>query len=117
MRARLVEFGTIELAGRRCDFDVVIDRGEIRRRDKSASKPWRDALGHTPLSAAEDIPWGGGELVVGTGVDGRLPILPEVIDEARRRGIAIVALPTAEACRLLGERRRTKVRAILHVTC
>jgi hypothetical protein len=117
MKARLLGFGEIEIDGRRCDFDVVIERGELRRRDKAASKPWRDAYGHTPLSLAETIPWGGRELIVGTGVDGQLPIMPEVIDEARRRGIQIVALPTGEACRLVGERTRSKVRAIIHVTC
>lgn len=117
MKTRLLGFGEIEVDGRRCAFDVVIDQGEVRRRDKAASKPWRDVHGHTPLSLAEAIPWGGGELIVGTGVDGRLPIMPEVLDEARRRGIEVVALPTAEACRLVGERKRSKVRAILHVTC
>ena len=117
MRARLLGFGEVEVDGRRCAFDVVIDQGEVRRRDKTASKPWRDAYGHTPLSLAESIPWGGGELIVGTGADGRLPIMPDVFDEARRRGIELVALPTADACRLVGERKRSKVRAILHVTC
>ena len=117
MKARLLRFGEIEIDGRRLDYDVVIDRGELRRRDKGASKPWRDASGHTPLSLAEAIPWGGRLLIVGTGVDGRLPILPSVLDEARRRGIEVVALPTADACRLVAERRRSKVCAILHVTC
>jgi hypothetical protein len=117
MKARLVRFGEIEVAGQQYDFDVVIDRGDVRRREKAASKPWRDAYGHTPLSIAEAIPWGGAELIVGTGADGRLPIMPDVLDEARRRGIEVLALPTAEACEALGERKRSKVRAILHVTC
>jgi hypothetical protein len=117
MKARLVRFGEIEIAGQLFDYDVVVDRGQVRRRDKSASKPWRGVYGHTPLSTAELIPWGGGELIVGTGADGQLPIMSEVRDEARRRGIEVLALPTAEACAALGERKRSKVRAILHVTC
>jgi hypothetical protein len=117
MQARLLGFGEIEVDGQRRAFDVVIDRGEVRRRDKTASKAWRDTYGHTPLSLAEAIPWGGPELIVGTGADGRMPIMPDVLDEARRRGIEVVALPTADACRLIGERKRSKVRAILHVTC
>jgi hypothetical protein len=117
MKARLLGFGEIEIDGQRLAYDVVVDQGEIRRRDKAASKPWRGEYGHTPLSLAEEIPWGGRELIVGTGVDGQLPIMPEVLDEGRRRGIEVVALPTAEACDLIGERRRSKVRAVLHVTC
>jgi hypothetical protein len=117
MKARLVRFGEIEIDGVRCAHDLVIDGGSVRRREKSASKPWRDTYGHTPLSLAEAIPWGGGELIVGTGVDGALPIMQEVLDEARRRGIEIVALPTGEACVAVAERKRSKVRAILHVTC
>ena len=117
MKAHLLGFGQLEIDGRRHDSDVVIDQGDIRRRDKGPSKRWRDAYGHTPLSLAEAIPWGGRELIVGTGVDGGPPIMPEVLDEARRRGIQIVALPTAEACRLVRERKDAKVRAILHVTC
>jgi hypothetical protein len=117
MKARVLGFGEIEIDGQRFSYDVVVDQGEIRRRDKAASKPWRGEFGHTPLSLAEAIPWGGRELIVGTGVDGQLPIMPEVLDEAHRRGIEVVALPTAEACSLIGERRRSKVRAVLHVTC
>ena len=72
---------------------------------------------HTPLSAAEEIPWGGTRLIVGTGAKGQLPISPEVRAEAERRGIAIEALPTREACRLLAGVDRADVYAILHVTC
>ena len=37
--------------------DLIIDRGKIRKRKKAASRKFRDAYGHTPLSIAEDIPW------------------------------------------------------------
>jgi hypothetical protein len=57
---------------------VVIDRGEIRDRKKKPSKKFRDDYGHTPLSIAEDIPWKCGQLVVGTGAYGRLPVMKEV---------------------------------------
>jgi hypothetical protein len=29
------------------DFDLVVDRGKIRKRKKKASKQYRDAYGHT----------------------------------------------------------------------
>ena len=44
-----------------------------------------DAYGHTPLSAAEDIPWQCRRLVIGTGADGALPVMKEVHEQARRR--------------------------------
>jgi hypothetical protein len=58
MKAHLVAFGSIEIDGRRHEHDVVIDRGDVRKRIKKPSKPHRAIYGHTPLSADEDIPWG-----------------------------------------------------------
>lgn len=64
------------------------------------------------------MPWGGRLLlIVGTGVSGSLPIMPEVEPEALSRGIELAAVPTAEACRLIEDLDRHDVRAILHVTC
>lgn len=117
MKAKLIAFGLVELAGQRFDRDIVIDGGRIRPRDKKPSKPLRDRYGHTPLLAAEDIPWHGRRLIVGTGADGSLPIAPDVYEEAARRGIEVVALPTDEACRLLRDLKRRDVSAVLHVTC
>jgi hypothetical protein len=101
MHARLIQFGELDVDGRRFTKDVVIEAGEIRKRRKSPSKIYRDQYGHTPLSIGESIPWRGRRLVVGTGTYGRLPIMPEVSDEAKQRGIELVAVPTEEACRLI----------------
>jgi hypothetical protein len=117
MKARVVGFGEIELEGKRFDADVVIERGRARRRRKKPSKPFRDRFGHTPLSAEESIPWGGPRLIVGTGADGRLPIMAEVYELAERRNIEIVALPTEAACRLIAGLEPDEVNAVLHVTC
>jgi hypothetical protein len=117
VKACLLRFGSVEIDGTRYDHDVVIDRGKVGKRNKAASKPLRGSYGHTPLSTAEDIPWGGHQLIVGTGVDGALPILPDVQDEANRRGIDLVALPTDKACEILECLDPREVRAILHVTC
>jgi len=119
MRARLVRFGEVEIDGERIPHDVVVDRGTVRRRRKGPSKPMREVYGHTPLTAAEEIPWGprGSRLIVGTGADGMLPIADDLVAEAERRGIEVVAVPTDEACRFIAEMPRTEVRAVLHVTC
>ncbi len=110
-------FGTIVVEGERFDHDVVVEGGRVRPRRKKPSKPYRDRYGHTPLSPDEDIPWAPARLVVGTGADGRLPIMPGVWEEARERGVELVAVPTADACDLLRSVERDEVYAILHVTC
>jgi hypothetical protein len=117
MDARLIAFGLIEVEGQAYEHDVVIDRGEIRKRRKGPSKALRAEFGHTPLSSAETIPWGGKRLIVGTGHDGQLPVTPDVYDEAKRRRIRLTTVPTAEACALIRELDPEDVRAILHVTC
>ncbi len=117
MKVEVLGFGEIEVDGERYDHDIVIAAGEVKKRKKSASKRFRDEYGHTPLSAEEDIPWGGRQLIVGTGVYGKLPILPAVEAEAKRRGIKLLAVPTDQACQLLGLIKRGETFAILHVTC
>jgi hypothetical protein len=117
MKANLLGFGQIEVDGERYDHDIVIDAGKVKKRKKSASKRFRDEYGHTPLSTKEDIPWGGNQLIVGTGVYGNLPIMPTVEAEAKRRGIKLTAVPTERACQLLISVKRDRAHAVLHVTC
>jgi len=78
-------FGSIQIDGVTHEHDVVIDRGEVRKRKKKASKKFRDAFGHKPLSVEEDIPWKCRRLVIGTGSYGALPVMKEVKREAERR--------------------------------
>jgi len=87
MQARLVKFGEIEVKGKRYTHDVVIEGGKVRKRKKGPSRQFREKFGHTPLSAEEEIPWGGKRLLVGTGAHGALPVMDEVQAEAKRRGI------------------------------
>jgi hypothetical protein len=108
-------FGSIRIDRVSYDYDVVIDRGEIHKRKKKASKKYREAFGHTPLSPEERIPWKCRRLVVGTGT-GALPVMKEVKAEAKRRKIELLILPTAEAIEKL-KRQPDGTNAILHVTC
>jgi hypothetical protein len=117
MRLELVAFGEVQIEGKRYTRDVVIAGGRVSRRRKGPSKPLRQQFGHTPLTVAEHIPWGGRRLVIGTGAEGRLLIAPDVYVEAERRGIEVQTLPTADACRLLSEFKAADVYAVLHVTC
>lgn len=109
-------FGSIEVDGRTYEHDLVIDQGRVRKRKKGPSKSLRSRYGHTPLSVAEDIPWKCKRLVVGTGADGALPVMDEVVEEAQRRQVSLVVLPTAQAIDKLRV-GPTDTNAILHVTC
>ena len=51
MRFGRFKFGSIQIDGVTYEYDVVIDGGSIRKRKKKPSKPFRNAYGHTPLSA------------------------------------------------------------------
>jgi hypothetical protein len=115
--ARLISFGLVEIDGRRFDRDVVVEAGHVRRRKKKPSKAYRDRYGHTRLSPDEQIPWSAPRLIVGTGANGQLPIMPELYEEAQRRGVEVVALPTEQACRLLSGTDRREAAAVIHVTC
>ena len=115
MRFEGFSFGSIRIDGVTYDHDVVIDRGEVHKRMKNPSKKFRDNFGHTPLSAAEKIPWKCQRLVIGTGT-GALPVMDEVKLEAKRRGIELVILPTSRAIEVL-KQEPAGTNAILHVTC
>ena len=108
-------FGSIRINGTTYEYDVVIDRGHVSKRNKKPSKKFRAAFGHTPLSIEEDIPWKCRRLVVGTGT-GALPIMDELKSEAYRREIEMVILPTAEAIKTF-QQNPDKTNAILHLTC
>jgi len=96
--------------------DIVLNRNEISKRKKKASKKFREEFGHTALSVEENIPWNCSQRVVGTGAYGRLPVMQEVRDKAARKKIKLLILPTVEAMETLN-RHRNDTNAILHVTC
>ena len=116
MRFEDFSFGSIRIDGVAYEHDVVIDRGEIRKRKKKPSKKFRDDFGHTPLSVEEDIPWKCHRLVVGTGANGAMPVMKEVKAAAKERKIELLILPTYKALEAL-QRDIDETNAILHVTC
>lgn len=116
MQIQDFSFGSIRVEGTTYEHDLVIDSGEIRKRKKEPSKKYRGDFAHTPLSIEEDIPWNCRRLVIGTGVYGKLPVLPEVKREAEHRKVELLIVPTARAIEEL--RHCTKdTNAILHITC
>ena len=115
MKFQQFSFGQIRIDSIEYSYDVVIDRGKVGKRRKKASKKFREAFGHTPLSLEEEIPWKCRRLVVGTG-EGALPVTDEVKREAERRKVELLILPTEVAMEILN-RHAKSTNAILHVTC
>lgn len=109
-------FGSIRIDGETYEQDVVIDRGNVKLRKKKLSKRYRDEFGHTPLSLDEKIPWKCMQLVIGTGAEGALPVMPAVLEEAKRRGIAVQVVKTEKAIKLL-RTAAVDTNAVLHITC
>ncbi len=116
MQFEAFSFGSIQIDGITYEHDVVMDRGEVRKRKKKPSQEFRDAFGHTPVSTKEKMPWKCRRLVIGTGVYGSLPVMKDVKHEAKRREIELLILSTAEAIEEL-KRKPRHASAILHVTC
>jgi hypothetical protein len=109
-------FGSVRVGGVTYDHDLIIDRGKIRQRNKGASRKLRGTYGHTPLSAAKDIPWRCRRLVIGTGAEGALPVMKDVREQARRRDVDLVIVPIAQAISVLAKTTKD-TNAILHLTC
>ena|SRR5215471_12941198 len=108
-------FGVIRIDGVTYEHDVVIDRGDVRKRKKEPSKKFRAEFGHTPISVDEKIPWRCRRLIIGTGT-GALPVMDDVKSEAKRRKVSVLVLPTGAAIEEL-KKHPDETNAILHVTC
>jgi hypothetical protein len=115
MRFQKFSFGSIRIDGVTYEHDVVIDRGDVRKRKKKPSKKFRDEFGHTPVSVEEKIPWQCRRLVIGTGT-GALPVMDDVKSEPKRRKIELLVLKTIDAIEEL-KKHPNQTNAILHVTC
>lgn len=117
MRIEAYEFGRITIDGVSYEHDIVVEDGRVRKRRKGPSKDRKAEFGHTPLTAAEKIPWSASRLWIGTGAYGGLPVAEDVRAEARRRRVTLLAKPTPELVRLVNEALPPGTNLILHVTC
>jgi hypothetical protein len=54
--------------------------------------------------------------VIGTGAAGALPVMKDVREQARRREVELVILPTSQAITVLAKTTKD-TNAILHLTC
>jgi hypothetical protein len=105
-------FGRLVVDGEEQTRDVIV------LPDRVLTNWWR-ADGHRLVlddleDVIEELPE---RLLVGTGAYGQLRPDPEALDELRRRGIEVEALPTKEAVRRYGELNPRRTAAALHLTC
>ncbi len=114
MKVKHYGFGKLKIDSEIYVKDIVIDRGEIKKRKKNKSKSYREHFGHTPLSVNENMPWSCKKLVVGRGMYKSLPVMKEVLSEAKRRGVALIMVSTEEALQYINKR---DTKFILHLTC
>jgi hypothetical protein len=102
---------------------LVVD-GEEQTRDvivlpERVLTNWWRADGHRLVLAdlddvIDELPE---RLVVGTGAYGQMRPDPATLDDLRRRGVEVEALPTDEAVRRYGELDPGRTAAALHLTC
>jgi hypothetical protein len=58
MKVKHCGFGEPEIDSEIFVKDILIDRGEIKKRKKKKSNPYREHFGHTPLLIpVDDSPW------------------------------------------------------------
>jgi len=105
-------FGRVVVDGEEQTRDVIV------LPDRVVTGWWR-AEGHRLVLAdlgdvVEELPE---RLLVGTGAYGRMQPDPEVLEELRRRGVEVEAMPTDEAVRRYRELDPRRTAAALHLTC
>ena len=114
MNVERLSFGSVTIDGVKFEKDVIIDRGEVKKRKKDESKKYRDQFGHTPLSSGENIPWNCKKLIIGTGHNESLPVMDDVFETAARKGVNMILMSTPEAVKLVN---KADTNFVLHLTC
>ncbi len=105
-------FGRIVVDGEERTRDVIVLPGRL------VTNWWR-ANGHGLVLAdlagvLEDLPE---RLLIGTGAYGRMRPEPETLEQLRKRGVDVEALPTGEAVQRYSELDPAHTAAALHLTC
>jgi hypothetical protein len=107
------EFGLIVIEGQTFRNDVLIWPGRIKG-------DWWRKEGHLLQldDVAEALAANPEVLVVGRGEPGKMEVDPALAAYLRDRGVALMAYPTREACRVINDLSRTRrLAAALHLTC
>ncbi len=114
MKIKKLSFGSINIDGKNYFKDIVIHKGKIKKRKKKESKKFRSLFGHTPLSILENIPWDCKKLIIGTGHSSALPVMNEVKEKAKKKGVELVLKSTPDAILYINKKNTN---LILHLAC
>jgi hypothetical protein len=106
------DFGRIVVDGVEHTRDVILLPGRV------VPNWWRQD-GHRLVvedldAVLEELPE---RLVIGTGAYGRMTPDPAALEQLRRRGLEVEALPTGEAVRRYGVLDPERTAAAFHLTC
>ena len=107
-------FGEVTIDGKTYTEDIIIEGGTVSRRHKSVSRMSKSTYGHTPLTIHENIPWDCDILIIGTGLNGGLPVTDEVYKTAEELCVKIILKKTKDALGHLGDE---DTNFVLHLTC
>ncbi len=118
MRIDATEFGAITVNGKTYEHDVIIRlSGGVEKRRKRLSKE-QYGTSHVISKAEAKFVFEKGcdLLIVGTGQDGNVSLLPEASAYFSKKDCRVVAQRTPEAILTFNRSRDRKV-ALMHVTC
>ncbi len=111
------EFGKVIINGNEITHDFIATNGGIEKRNKEVSRKHKAKYGHTPLTPEENIPWHCKNIIIGTGFYEGLPISPDFMMEAEKRGIQILVMDTPSALLMLEMNEDPETGFIIHLTC
>ncbi len=115
MQVTDLRFGQITVDGQVYRRDIIISNNRlIETRQKASSRALKSRYSHTPLTTAENIPWNCRTLVIGTGMNGRLPITEEVRARAHEMNITLLVKKTPLAIAHINDK---DTNLVLHLTC
>jgi hypothetical protein len=118
MKIDKTEFGSITVAGKTYEHDVVIQLSDkVVKRKKRLSK----RLYGTSHPISEDearfvFEKGCKELILGTGQYGNVALSPEAAASLKKKGCKVTAKRTPKAIKIYNLARKPKV-GLFHVTC
>ena len=111
-------FGTITVAGKTYEHDVIIRlSGEVVKRKKKLSKKY---YGTSHVLSKDEAKFvfekGCRQLILGTGQTGNLHLSPEAEAYFAKKGCKVLLQPTPKAIRAFNKSRARKA-GLFHVTC
>jgi hypothetical protein len=108
------EFSSITINGKHYNTDVIVT-------PKGVSDNWWREDGHklTIFDIEKVLKDKPEAVVIGTGQDGKMRIMPEVLDYVKKNNIDFIATDTAKAITEYNKLEKEKIRVIgcFHLTC